>query len=152
MRVEGPIGAGADWRSVSLHAKWTASGMAFWSNDGGRASGSSLGVILMRYIGWRMLFAGVAAISFDGVCSACAVWPTSGEAKNSPDPLSGRCPDRIPRIPQQCSWSLSYRCVLVNSLFHSGVYLSARGRGSVAIRASEFRRNYLRVRLLHLSG
>uniref|UniRef100_E6QMN0 Major facilitator superfamily MFS_1 n=1 Tax=mine drainage metagenome TaxID=410659 RepID=E6QMN0_9ZZZZ len=97
-------------------------GWLFGAMAGGMAFGSSFGVILTPYIGWRMLFVGVASatavvfgllLKYGALLSSKAA--TSG--LSAADVLEG-----YRSLLDNARGVRTYGYVLLNSLFHSGVY------------------------------
>ncbi len=97
-------------------------GWLFGAMAGGMAFGSSLGVMLTPYIGWRMLFADVAgatAIVFGVLLkySALLGGQTTVSTLAAVDVLK-----RYRSLLDNARGARTYGYVLLNSLFHSGVY------------------------------
>lgn len=97
-------------------------GWLFGAMAGGMAFGSSFGVILTPYIGWRMLFVGVAsgAVVVFGLLlkySAHLERQTPTSILSAGDVLRG-----YRRLLDNARGVRTYGYVLMNSLFHSGVY------------------------------
>ena len=97
-------------------------GWLFGAMAGGMAFGSSFGVILTPYIGWRMLFVGVAsgtAVVFGLLLrySALLGRQTSASGLSVADVLRG-----YHSLLANARGARTYGYVLLNSLFHSGVY------------------------------
>jgi predicted MFS family arabinose efflux permease len=96
-------------------------GWLFGAMAGGMAFGSSVGVMLMPYVGWRFLFIGVAV----AVTPIFVVLPKYGSLLDSgeqstmfiTDVLAGYC-----LLLNNARGIRTYGAVLANSLFHSGVY------------------------------
>ena len=97
-------------------------GWLFGAMAGGMAFGSSFGVILVPFIGWRMLFVGVAGATA-AVCGlllrhAALLGPrTSAPTLSIADVLKG-----YRSLIANVRGARTYSYVLLNSLFHSGVY------------------------------
>ena len=97
-------------------------GWLFGAMAGGMAFGSSFGVILTPYIGWRMLFVGVAsgtAVVFGLLLKYSALLgrETSASGLSAADVLRG-----YRSLLDNARGARTYGYVLLNSLFHSGVY------------------------------
>ena len=97
-------------------------GWLFGAMAGGMAFGSSFGVILTPYIGWRMLFVSVAsgtAVVFGLLLrySAFLGKQTSASGLSVADVLRG-----YRSLLDNARGARTYGYVLLNSLFHSGVY------------------------------
>ena len=97
-------------------------GWLFGAMAGGMAFGSSFGVILTPYIGWRMLFVGVASgtlivsgllFRYSGLLGRQATASVLSPA----DVLQG-----YRSLLNNARGARTYGYVLLNSLFHSGVY------------------------------
>ena len=97
-------------------------GWLFGAMAGGMAFGSSFGVILTPYIGWRMLFVGVASgtVVVLGLLlqySAILSRQTTTSVLSVADVLKG-----YRSLLDNARGVRTYGYVLLNSLFHSGVY------------------------------
>ena len=97
-------------------------GWLFGAMAGGMAFGSSFGVILTPYIGWRMLFVGVASgtvVVFGLLLKYSALLGTQTTASilSATDVLRG-----YRSLLDNARGARTYGYVLLNSLFHSGVY------------------------------
>lgn len=97
-------------------------GWLFGAMAGGMAFGSSFGVILTPYIGWRMLFVGVASgtVVVLGLLlkySSLLGRQTTASALSATDVLRG-----YRSLLDNARGARTYGYVLLNSLFHSGVY------------------------------
>jgi predicted MFS family arabinose efflux permease len=97
-------------------------GWLFGAMAGGMAFGSSFGVILTPYIGWRMLFVGVASgtVVVLGLLlkySALLSRQTTTSVLSVADVLKG-----YRSLLDNARGARTYGYVLINSLFHSGVY------------------------------
>ncbi len=97
-------------------------GWLFGAMAGGMAFGSSFGVILTPYIGWRMLFVGVASgtVVVFGLLlkySALLGRQTATSGLSAADVLKG-----YRSLLDNARGVRTYGYVLLNSLFHSGVY------------------------------
>lgn len=97
-------------------------GWLFGAMAGGMAFGSSFGVILTPYIGWRMLFVGVASgtlivsgllFRYSGLLGRQATASVLSPA----DVLQG-----YRSLLNNARGARTYGYVLLNSLFHSGIY------------------------------
>jgi predicted MFS family arabinose efflux permease len=96
-------------------------GWLFGAMAGGMSFGSSFGVMLLPYVGWRALFIGVAvAVTpiFIALTKYGALLDRGEQSTISvTDVLSG-----YRRLLNNARGTRTYGAVLVNSLFHSGVY------------------------------
>ncbi len=97
-------------------------GWLFGAMAGGMAFGSSFGVILTPYIGWRMLFVGVGSgtVVVLGLLlkySALLSRQTTTSVLSVADVLKG-----YRSLLDNARGARTYGYVLLNSLFHSGVY------------------------------
>jgi predicted MFS family arabinose efflux permease len=97
-------------------------GWLFGAMAGGMAFGSSFGVILTPYIGWRMLFVGVASVAtvvFGLLLKYSALYgkQTVTSILSAADVLKG-----YRSLLDNARGVRTYGYVLLNSLFHSGVY------------------------------
>ena len=97
-------------------------GWLFGAMAGGMAVGSSFGVILTPYIGWRMLFVGVASVAtvvFGLLLKYSALYgkQTVTSILSAADVLKG-----YSSLLYNARGVRTYGYVLLNSLFHSGVY------------------------------
>ncbi len=97
-------------------------GWLFGAMSGGMAFGSSFGVILTPYIGWRMLFVGVASgtvVVFGLLLKYSALMgrQTATSVLSAADVVKG-----YRSLLDNARGDRTYGYVLLNSLFHSGVY------------------------------
>jgi len=97
-------------------------GWLFGAMAGGMAFGSSLGVVLMPFTGWRMLFVGVAVATlavFGALLRYAALLGTQTPAPtlSAADVLKG-----YRSLLENGRGARTYSYVLLNSLFHSGIY------------------------------
>jgi predicted MFS family arabinose efflux permease len=97
-------------------------GWLFGAMAGGMAFGSSLGVMLVPYIGWRMLFVGVAG----GTAIVFAVFLRDSALLGSQSPVSvlsiADALSGYRSLLDNARGIRTYGYVLLNSLFHSGIY------------------------------
>ncbi len=97
-------------------------GVIFAALAGGIATGKTLGVLVVPLIGWRGLFIAIAAVSLP---LFLLLWPQRkllGKAKEEPGPGFRGLAKVSGKLLGQARGLSTYSYVLLNSIFHGGVY------------------------------
>lgn len=97
-------------------------GWLFGAMAGGMAFGSTVGVMLAPFIGWRLLFVGVAVASAMVMAILLRYTTLSRDAAKTPSLTLSNIFQGYCALVANVRGARTYFYVLLNSLFHSGVY------------------------------
>ncbi len=97
-------------------------GWLFGAMAGGMAFGSTFGVILEPFVGWRLLFVAVAIAAAALLGRLASFRDLLGEVPPGPHPTVGRVFSGYRDLLASGRGARTYSYVLLNAVFHSGVF------------------------------